>query len=555
MKQPHLTLLATLAAFSLISCDPKLPEPEPEPAPKSDVTVPLGKTEAVTAASILGADFLGSFVQEGTDDYILVRSGDAVVLSADPLYDYDGTRTFAGFLNTPIPTDLTMFTKPSTGGATGEIDLSSLLPSTLKMKSTSRAFSLIFSNFPASLTRLEDVLLTEDSYFDVKISLANPIFTAGEITPAFSVDLSSLFDIREAQDGILSFETKLNAENGYTANRTFHLDRFVVKEGEFNAKAHTVNSTFRASIRIDAPHSGLKTTAALLAAAPQKIKLTLTVILKNVTIKGFTGTFNVAVKDASGSLPLPEFTKEIPAVGTSLEKLGLQASSITPAITVESDFPLESAGTAKLLVRRSRTTVGTVEDIPFMIPAKGEGYSAKSYNLRALADLSSAFRKIPDELGFSFHTDVSEIDATVNVGEPVTIRITPSVEAPLEVGAALNYTAKKSIEIPASAAAALKDGTLSLSGTVDNQFPFDAEASFVALSAMGTALTDEPSLTVPAEKNVPVSVRFSTRSGASLEEARTIVVKYTVKGKDGSRALKKTDALQADLKATVSYPQ
>lgn len=555
MKQPHLTLLATLAAFSLISCDPKLPEPEPEPAPKSDVTVSLGKTEAVTAASILGADFLGSFVQEGTDDYILVRSGDAVVLSAEPLSGYDGTRTFAGFLNTPIPTDLTMFTKPAAAGATGEVDLSALLPAKINMGTASRTLSLTFGGFPSPLKTLEDVILTEDSYFEVKVSVANLRFTAGTLTPSFNVDLSTLFGIREAQDGILSFETELNKENGYSATRTFHPANFVVKEGEFSSNSHTVRSTFRAAIKTTVSHSGLKTTAAALAAAPKNIKLTVTVNLRNLTIKGFVGKVNFAFKDLTGNVSLPELTREIATVGAGLDQLGFQASSMTPAITVESALPFETSGTVSVTTRRSRSNIATVGDIAFQIPASAEGTSSKSYNLSALADFSPAFVKTPDSFGFAFHADVPDASLPFYLGEPATVRITPVVEVPLVLGAALDYTAQKTMEIPASAAAALKDGTLSLSGTVENKFPLDAEVSFAVLNAMGTALTDEPSLSIPAEKDVPASVRFSTRSGASLEDARSIVVKYNVKGKNGSRTLKKTDYLQADLKATISYQQ
>ena len=228
---------------------------------------------------------------------------------------------------------------------------------------------------------------------------------------------------------------------------------------------------------------------------------------------------------------------------------------MTPAITVESALPFETSGTVSVTTRRSRSNIATVGDIAFQIPASAEGTSSKSYNLSALADFSPAYVKTPDSFGFAFHADVPDASLPFYLGEPATVRITPVVEVPLVLGAALDYTAQKTMEIPASAAAALKDGTLSLSGTVENKFPLDAEVSFAVLNAMGTALTDEPSLSIPAEKDVPASVRFSTRSGASLEDARSIVVKYNVKGKNGSRTLKKTDYLQADLKATISYQQ
>jgi hypothetical protein len=549
MKRLFSCLLVALCAFSFSSCKHPEPEPEPEPTPKTPVNLSLGETAKVTAASFFGAEISSKLTRGEDDTYSLVFTGDGLEIVADPLSDYDATKMFSRYLNTPLTTSFTLSNKVTAPGSDNDIDLSALLPNQLNGGSISKSYTLNFGNFPASLTELEGVGLTEDSSFDVTVSVAKPCFTAGKLIPKFTVDLASLFGVREANDkGLLVFDMELSAENGWTATKTFHPESFTVKSENYNATGKSVRADLFAAGGVVAVHEGLKTTRSRLASAPAAmIKLSVAVVLKKVNVGSFTGKFNRGVKDGSTSVDMPLLT-------SSLESLGLDPSATKMAMDVESQFPFETGALLDITAKKSRASFGSITGIPVVIPASsGEGSAKAHYDLSKAEDLAPLLTKVASEMSFTAGVDAKNTTCTFRVGEPAKATMVPTVTVPMCFGSGLNYAAEERLDLPQNASAALKGGTLTMSGKMTNTFPVALTAAVVVVDASGNAVTEEVSASFPSERESDIQLSFKPKAGASLENAKAVVIKYKVKGIDGSRPLKATDYIQAKLDAKITY--
>ena len=554
MKKQFFYFLVVLCACALSSCKEPVPEPVPEPTPQAPVTLSLGETAKFTAASLLGEELSAKLTRGNDDSYSLVFSGDGLEVIADPMSDYDPSKMFSRYVNTPLTTSFNLANKPAAPEGETEIDLSSLLPKKLKGGTVSKSIALNFSGFPASLTELEGVNLTEDSSFDITVYIANPYFTAGKIVPTFTVNLASLFGIAGADEkGILTFDMELNPENGWKAVKTVHPETFTVNNENYNAASKSFRADLYASGKVEAVHEGLKTTRSRLASAPAKIKLSVAVVLKKVSVGSITGKFNRGFKDGTTSVSMSALTASIGDTGNSLESLGLDPSGIRLAMDVESLFPGETGAQLDIVAKKSRASIGSVAGIPLVLPAKtSDGSSKVQYDLSKEEDLSPLFSKVASEMSFTAGID-KNASCTFLVGEPSKATLVPSVHVPMCFGAGLKYTAEERIDLPQNASAALKGGSLTMSGKITNKFPMALTAAIVVVDAAGNAVTDEVSQSFPAEQESDIQVSFKPKSGSSLENAKTAVIKYTLKGIDGSRPLKATDYIQATLSAKITY--
>lgn len=548
--------LAVICALSLSSCKEPEPEPIPDPTPvvRTPVTVSLGETKKMTAGTLFGAEIAAKLTPGAGDNYFLDFVGEGFELVADPLKDYDGSKMFSRFVGLPLNADFKLANKPSVSGSGDEIDLSALLAKTLTASTSSKRLTYSFGGFPAALTELEAVHLTDDSVVEIEVSMANSCLTGGKVKPVITADLSALFGFREAKDGILSFEVELTPENGWTVLKTFHPETFSVKKENYSATTKSVRVDLGATAKAVVTHEGLKTTKARLAAAPAKIVLNVTAILKKVEIGGFTGKFDYKIKDNSASVNLSALTAKIGQTDNSLESLGLNPAAGTVALDVESTFPVETDAQVGVTAKKSRLTVGNVEGISLVIPAKAEDGAAKAhYDLSKLDDISPLLSKVASEMVFTAGAKSKDAVCTFPVGAPVKATFVPSVSIPLCFGSALDFTAEDRFDLPQSVPAALKGGSLALEGKMVNGFPVSLTAALVVVDGAGNAVTDEVSQSFPSERESDVKVTFKSKAGASLENAKAVVIKYKVKGVDGSRPIKATDYIQATLNATISY--
>lgn len=556
MKKLRLILLAAVAAMLIHACGEDVPEPQPvpEPDPKADVTLSLGETTKYTVASIIGEDFAGTLSCADDGTYRLVATGDAIELTADPLAGFNGSKMFSRYLDMPLSTDLSFADKPDYTGDKDEVDLSALLPQLLNVGRFSKGVSFTFSGFPSTLATLERIDLRKDAAFDIEVSVVDPCFTGGKLTPTFAVNLSSLFGIKEAESGILAFDVELTPENGYKAVRTFHPETFTVNPENYNAKRHSLLSEIKASATIVASHDGLKTTREKLAAAQSPFKLRVTLTLRNLTIAGLTGTYEYDIQGGSSVVSLGALTAKIGDTGKSLETLGLDPSGIGIAMDVESSLPSPVTGELGIAAKKSRATFGTIEGIAVDIPAvTADGPAKDTYDLGKMEDLSIILSKVADEMTFTAAATAGQKAATFTVDKPAKVLLAPSVTVPLRFGDELEHTAEQRISLPQNAGALLKDGSLTIQGKVSNTFPMDGCVTVTILDAASSALTDAASLQLPAEKETDVNMTFRPKPGSSMENAAAALVRYGIKGKAGSRALKSTDCIQAKLDAKISY--
>ena len=508
----------------------------------------------MTAGTLFGAEIAAKLTPGAGDNYFLDFVGEGFELVADPLKDYDGSKMFSRFVGLPLNADFKLANKPSVSGSSDEIDLSALLAKTLTASTSSKRLTYSFGGFPAALTELEAVHLTEDSVVEIEVSMANSCLTDGKVKPVITADLSALFGFREAKDGILSFEVELTPENGWTVLKSFHPETFSVKKENYSATTKSVRVDLGATAKAVVTHEGLKTTKARLAAAPAKIVLNVTAILKKVEIGGFTGKFDYKIKDNSASVNLSALTAKIGQTDNSLESLGLNPAAGTVALDVESTFPVETDAQVGVTAKKSRLTVGSVEGISLVIPAKAEDGAAKAhYDLSKLDDISPLLSKVASEMVFTAGAKSRDAVCMFPVGAPVKATFVPSVSIPLCFGSALDFTAEDRFDLPQSVPAALKGGTLALDGKMVNGFPVSLTAALVVVDGAGNAVTDEVSQSFPSERESDVKVTFKAKAGASLENAKAVVIKYKVKGVDGSRPIKATDYIQATLNATISY--
>ena len=554
MNKPFFSFLATLGVFFFCSCGQPVPEPEPTPTPPADVTLTLGETTKLTAAALFGEDLAKKLTRGEGDAYSFDFSGDAIEFVVNPLAGYDGTKMFSRLVNTPLTTSFTLAKKPAVTG-NGEIDLSSLLPSLLDGGSLSADYTFSFGGFPASLTELQGVNLTSDSYFDVQVSVATPCFTAGTLTPTFTVDLTSLFGVREAgEDGILTFDVELTHENGYSAVKTFHPETFTVKSENYNPLMLNVSSDLSASARVVATHAGLKTTKSRLSAASAPFKLKIAVTLKKVAIASIAGTFKCDTKAVTSSVNLSALGETIGGTDRTLEDFGLTPAASKIALDVESLFPVETETALSITAKKSKAVFGSVNGLPLVFPAKTESGAAKvRYDLSKSENLSPLLTKVATEMAFTVGAKGKEIAGTFLVNEPAQATIVPSVSVPLCFGSGLSYMAEQRLDLSQAIVAALKGGRLTLLGTITNTFPVSLTASVVLVDAAGQAVSETISQAVPAEGSSDVQLSFKPKSGSSLENAKTAVIQYSLKGVDNSRPLKATDYIQANLNAKISY--
>ena len=556
MNKTFFCFLMALGLVCLCACDGPDPVPDSNstPVPRQDVSSSLGETDKLTVASILGNDVAALLACDQDGVCSLDFSGESFSLSADPLSDFDGSKMFSRFLGVPLTTSFTLAGKPSAPGNDNEIDLSALLPDRLNGGSLSQSYTFGFNGFPNSLTELQGVGLSDDSVFEVTVSIANPCFTAGTIRPTFTVDLSSLFGVRGAENGLLTFDVELTPENRYSTVKTFHPESFTVDAGKFNATTKSLSSNLYISGKVTATHEGLRTTRQRLSSASAPFKLNIRLVLKKVTIDRFTGKFKFNVKDASGAVDLSALGTKTLANGQTLESLGFDPAAGKLFLDVESLFPLEADAKVAVTARRQGWAAGSVKDLPLVIPALTEGGAAKvRHDLSQSGNLSPVLKRVASEMVFSVGAKMRDDVATFRVGEPAKATFVPSVSIPLCFGAGLDFSSEERLALPQQVVAALKDGTLTLSGTIANGFPVSLTTVIVLVDAAGAAVSEPVSLACPADSHTPVQQLVKVLQGASLDDARSVLVKYTVKGVDGSRPFKVTDAIQTSLDAKIVY--
>ena len=536
-------VLSAAAMLVLTACPKPEPDPGPDPDPKQpDVTVALGQTTQVTVDGLVD-DALKALLQRDGDGYAITCSGEPLSLQFNLFKDYDAAKPFKRYCNYPISYDFNLGSVPAVpNGASGNIDLMTLLPASISLGNRSKGTSLYFSGIPDEVVALDGVELTEDSRFEITLSIPNAFFTEGSITPEFKVDMRKFFGSPDAVDGYLQFDAALTRENGYKATKSFRLGDVAFDPENFSAKNHNIKVDAVIGLSGKVVLEGLKTTTARLSSAPSTMKMNATVVLLDLACKRFVGQFDYKVKNVSKEVRL----SSVP------EYLALDPDKTSLTVDMESNLNLPYEAVASVNAKRSRRSYAQVSDVRFDIPVAEPDQTAKgSVNLAEVADVSGIMAQAPDQLDFSIgaasHTDAKGV---VTLGETGTASFKPTLSFPLAFSESFDKTVTQTLSVQGSVGQALKSKQLELLGDVTNSLPVEVEMSFVLADASGRALSREVKQTIAAGATAQVSQTIASVTSATDGLSQAIVT-WHFRGVKGGRPVKATDGLQANLNIKI----
>lgn len=545
-------LLFLPAAIVLLTACPHVePEPEPEPAPPSaadSVVVSLDGVARVQASELLGKTLSDAVETAADGTYQLSGAGDAVDFVFDVLENYDGGLQFRRYCNYPVSYDFQLGNRPETpAGASGEIDLSGILPEGIDLDYRSKGITINASNLPEGMVALEDVTLSERSRVDVTLSIPDCFFTEGTFTPSFSVDMRQFFTAPDAVDGILNFDAPLSSENGWSTTKTFHLDGVVFDPARYDAGSRRLTMDARIGLSGHVALDGLKTTAAMLSSAPSEMRLNVTVVFYDLACTTYTGRFACTTATDAVSIPFKTLTgRDVPPLDLSTFRIKLDA---------EGAVPLPVYAKAEVTTRKNRIPIAQAGDMAIHMAASTDGgnmNASGSFDASSSEDLADLMDQIPDELLFSLSamTD-STVVGTLAIGDAPGLSMAPKIEIPVAFGSSFSGEYRDTLEVPAALKGALKKGSVMLQGTVSNTLPLDAEVTVSLLDENGRALTGGASVSLGAGATMPIAQEIRCVSGADPERLVRVVVVSRLTGTEKPQVLKQNEALAADLEFRI----
>jgi hypothetical protein len=538
------------AVLAVSSCGE---DPVPAPEPSGDATFPLGVTASHTAADLFGDMVLGELDMAADGTYYLALAGPKAELKADPLYGFSGERMFARYVGVPFTTEFALFEKPAVGDADA-VDLSGQLPALLNGGGLTQRATVIFDGFPETLTSLRRIYLTDDSTFDVEVSVVDPYFTAGTVKAAVAMDLSSIFGFRDAAGGVLAFEAALTPENGYCAMRAFHPETAAVSGGQYNPATRRLQADVEAVVKVGASHDGLRTTREKMAAAAACCMLRVSITLRKIVVDGIDGEFDVAFKPAESRVSLSTLTATSAADGKSLDVLGLDRAATRISVIAENKFPMPFTATTDIAARMDSRDVADVRGIGLtMEPPSLEEAGRTRFDFPS-GEIRDVLVSGTHELAFIFNAGVDGISGTYRAGQVPAVAFVPSVIVPMCFGDALDVTGEDTVLLPAGMRSSLENGQLEVAGMVSNFFPATLSITVTAVNEKGEMLAETVPITVPAETETDVRMTFRPLSADPLTAAAAFVVSYRLRGVDNSRGIRASDYIRAALEARISYP-
>lgn len=546
MKQFFYALTLS-AAFVLLTACPKV-EPEPTPEPRPEVNASLGQTSLVTSESMLTDGARKLMVEQSDGSYAFVFKENAFSVSYSFVQNYDSSHPFKRYVNSPIDYDFNLGNKPTAPADAGDvIDLTKIMPAVVNLGSRSKGTSIYLSGLPEELTALEGVTLSEDSRFEVTLSLTDPFFTDGVATPEFKVDMRRFFNSPEATNGILSFDAPLTRQNGYRATKVFHISDVPFNPANFSAKNH--NLKLEASIGLSGKvyYKDIKTTKSRLAAAPSDMLLNVSVVLRNVSIKAIKGRVEgVDKKTASKTMKIQ----------SDLAAMALDPAASTIKVDIATNLSIPAETTLDLTSRKGGKAIGSAAGINVPLEVMPfDSSAAFSMMLNETSDLSKVLSSMPDD--FVFKATVcppSEDCYWFCIDQKSSVSFKPTVTMPYKPGKDFIYEKVDTISVPSGVGAALTDRSAELKGEMVNSMPLDVELIVTLVDGSGNAVTQPVSQTFPAGSTTQVNQTIKAPGEAAASIAKAVVA-TRVHGTEQSRALTRNDKLQATLNIHIPGDQ
>ena len=216
-----------------------------------ELVLPLVNTGQLTVEDLVGDRLEDYLVLNDDRSYALSYDSDPFSFTFDELKDYDTSGPFRRYVDVPISYGFDLFEKPAAipFDEKDEASLDSIFPAFIELPDLSKTASLSVPRLPDELVEVRSITLSEDSHFDVTISLPDCLFTEGTLTPDFNVDLSQFFESDDAENGVLHFDTPLDESNGYSVTRSYHLHKVVFNPDDFDPRTHTL--TLHAGVTVN----------------------------------------------------------------------------------------------------------------------------------------------------------------------------------------------------------------------------------------------------------------------------------------------------------------
>lgn len=536
-------MILTLAVFALsAACNRPDPDPDSEHASQDSVSVDLAASCRLTADDLLDSGLKAAVKTASDGSRFVEYEGDPISYTIGALSAYDGGRPFRKYCNFEITYDFTLGNAPSVpAGASGEIDLSTLMPSSVNLGSRSKGTTLYATAFPDGLQSIEAITLTENSRIQVSLSIPDCFFTDGTAVPSFEVDMNRFFESSDAENGILRFDAPMSPDNGWSVTREFRLTGAVFDPSGFDAKNLRLQIEASIGLAGKVVYDQLKTTAAKLRAASGPIKLHVCVILFDVECATIRGSFGFRTKEASKTLNLRDFASMVSAFDFSGSDIVFKAGS---------DLPIPGFVNLSLTGKAGRKTYVKTDNISIPVPAAAEGgMSSASLTLNAAGGYETLFSQFPEDLEIAaVVASDPETVGTLEVGKAFSASLIPAIRVPLVYAKDYSATYRDTVSVSAQVREALLKGEARIVGEISNSLPLQSRVSVKLISDSGTGLTAEVGQDVAPGAKESVSMTLRNTAGSSIGQATKAVISYQLTGVEEGKPLSRDGSIQANLK-------
>jgi hypothetical protein len=525
-----------------------------------DLTLPLARSGRVTAGDLLG-ERMGQYIhEEPNGDYIIQYVSDSITFTFDGLKDYDGSGPFRRYINYPISYGFPFFSKPDTPtfDKEGVADLTGMIPATIDLGDVSRTKAISVPRLPDELLALKSIRLSDDSCFEFTLTIPNCMFTEGTVLPDLNIDLSEFFESRDAEDGILKFNTPLDASNGYTVTKIFHLDKVVFNPDNYDPKTHTL--MLQAGLRFSGSCtlSDLKTDRTHYAKAPATTVLRASVVLLKVDCEAVEGIYEYHV-DKNTTLDMSDLVEKV----TSRLGEGFSLASAHPEVLLDANtnIPVPTWGKVDIQAKKNRARYAEIKNILVDFPYAAPGETATG-RIRlsdtpqsdpdvedVFVDFTKLMSRIPDEIQVSVDASTyTDKSGELQLGESYRIGVTPQLRIPLALGTDMKLEIRDTIPLPETLGKLMKDNDPVLTGELVNSLPLDIDMTLIIVNDAGISLIEPATQHISAKSTVPINIPLVNLVEDGIVWLNRAILTFQVTGTQEAQVLNANDYMEADLR-------
>lgn len=530
-----------------------------------EMVLPLVNTGQLTVEDLVGDRLEDYLVLNDDRSYALSYDSDPFSFTFDELKDYDTSGPFRRYVDVPISYGFDLFEKPAAipFDEKDEASLDSIFPAFIELPDLSKTASLSVPRLPDELVEVRSITLSEDSHFDVTISLPDCLFTEGTLTPDFNVDLSQFFESDDAENGVLHFDTPLDESNGYSVTRSYHLHKVVFNPDDFDPRTHTLTLHAGVTVNGSCTFSGLKTSRERFEQAGASTILLVQVIIRTVDCIAFTGAYDYTVKDLSTSVDVKGMMNEFSSLFDS-QDFNIQLTDPEILLDVQTNVPIPTRADLSLTARKNGLRYADIKNILIDFPYAEPGQTVR-HGIRlageakheegiddVIVDFSKITTRVPDEIRVNATAStIKDRIAEVRFGETYYMNLQPTLRIPLSFGKDTRIGLRDTVAMPSELGKILKDNTVIVAGEMTNSLPLEVDFSLVMLNDAGIMVTEEVTQRLAANGTTAIRIPLVNKVEDGIVNLSKAVLSFQVKGTATPRAVKADDFLQARLHAEI----